>query len=267
LALAVPWDRQPTESAEAYRAFVLYRSMPAKVRAYDKVGLSHSLVRRWAARFRWVTRVAEWEAWLVESQAELNETGQIAFRRKTVEFALTGLNKAKLAAAQLNETKLSAGEAVELASASVRLGRAALGFAEGPARATTDAPGLSVSFAPAWLTLNQAKSNQIEPVVQVGEQVLGETPAALRRTRLVDSIVDCPEDKGPIGASVGGGSLLLPMESTSPSASQAPPEPAPAPEPLPGDKKDKIPLPKTKDRPYVTRCRKHGNGCYYGGHN
>jgi hypothetical protein len=195
------WERQPRETGEAYRAYVLYRSQDPKTRSLDKCGVGHTMARRWARKWRWVTRIVEWEAWLVASQAELNETGQMRLRAAQLNFANRALAKAAMAVEAAKPSETTIEEAVQLAESGTKLGRQAVGL--DVQRSESGAPGVSVSFGFAVPWLNGKKQNESETklLVQSGEQVLGETPAIAGRTRLIHRVLDCPPDKGsPVSA-------------------------------------------------------------------
>ena len=248
-----PWERLPNESPQAYRAFTLYRTMDAKTRSFAKLAplCSHTLAVRWAARFRWVTRTAEWEAWTVLNQAELSEAGRLRFRADSLDFARVALNKAKRSAAQLNETKASVGDVVALAELATKTGRVALDLPpDGPVRASApDSTGLSVSFGSAvpWLAAFAPSGAKPSEVLGNGEKVLDETPGVSGRKRLVHRIADSQPDN------------VLAADSASREAERAKPPQIPIEETI------KI-APPDPVKPY-RRCKKHGNQCRRGGHN
>lgn len=68
-----PWDKQPGESAPAYRAFREYLLMGAE-RSTRKVAQalskSHTLIGRWSREKRWVARVEAFEAEAAKRQDE-----------------------------------------------------------------------------------------------------------------------------------------------------------------------------------------------------
>jgi hypothetical protein len=259
---AFPWERLPGESAEAFRAFTLYRTADPKTRSYDKVG-DHSLMRRWANRFRWATRVAEWEAWLVLNQAELNEAGRLRFRTEQLSFARSSLAKAQRSVEKLDETKQDVESIVELATFAVRTGRVALDLPpDGPVRQGSNGDvGLTVSLPSVpWLAAfvpqtkpNELKQNETEIVVQSGEQVLDETPPIRGRKRLVQSVRDSLPDDLQAAPTV---------ESSNVKSERAKPGTI-------SSKKEDDPTfvaPPNREHPY-RRCKKHGNACRRGGHN
>lgn len=277
---AFPWERLPGESAQAYRAFSLYRALDPKIRAYDKVG-DHSLMRRWANRFRWATRVAEWEAFIAMNQADLNEAGRLQFRSRSLSFASRSLAKAERSVTQLNETKLSVEDVNSLASEAVRIGRVALDLPpDGPVRQLTgESTGLSVSLPSVpWLAAfipqnqTQTQPNETKPneVVPSGEQVLDETPPIPgrklpgnpARKRLVNRVLDYKPDDlaAPPSNSQTVKSHLYKLEvevSKSHLAKQG--------EISPKETALEV-APPNKEHPY-RRCKKHGNSCRRGGHN
>lgn len=258
---AFPWERQPGETAEAYRAFVLYRSQDPRTRSFRALAplCSHTLAVRWAKRWRWVTRTVEHEAWSTANQAELSETGRLHLRVRSVRLSSALMNAAEQSAAKLSETKPDASDVVALAEAGVRLGRVALDMPpDGPvARADSGSTGLSVSFGSAvpWLAaFAPAKQNETQPngserneVVLSGEQVLDATPPIAGRKRLVTQVRDCQPDN------------VLSVDSAARESERAKPVQ------IPPGKTIEI-APPDPEKPY-RRCRKHGNSCRRGGHN
>jgi hypothetical protein len=255
----LPWDRQPGESAEAFRAFLLYRDQDPKtrsMRALDPL-VSHTLGVRWAKRWRWVSRVAEWAAMLQLNQADLNEATRIKLRSASVRFALSSLAKAERKVNETEPSKLSIEEALSLAKDGVKLGRQALDLADGP-RPGADSTGLSVSLPSVpWLAAfvpqtkpNEPQTQQNEIVVHTGEQVLDETPRIPARKRLVNRVADYKPDD-----------LQAPPDGTGDVKSERA---------KPGTISSKEAAlevaPPNKEHPY-RRCKKHGNACRRGGHN
>jgi hypothetical protein len=58
------WERQDTESAQAFEAFKTYRDMGADrslVKVAQKLGKSVPLMERWSKDKEWVVRVTDWE--------------------------------------------------------------------------------------------------------------------------------------------------------------------------------------------------------------
>lgn len=178
----LPWERQPGETADAFRAFCLYLFADPKTRAYDKLPHDHGTIRRWSKRWRWTTRIAEWEAWVVQSEGQLSETGRRRLKLAQAEFGHAGLAKAAAAVAKLDESKLSVEDVTLLATTASDLGRAGLGLVGLPSAAPS-AAGVSVSFAPVWLQQKAEQNETKQIVVDVGEKVLAETPSGAASAR------------------------------------------------------------------------------------
>lgn len=65
MASAQPWDRQKGESAQAFEAFELYRTLgpdrSMRVVA-ERLAKSEVLMKRWSARWQWVDRCRLWDS-------------------------------------------------------------------------------------------------------------------------------------------------------------------------------------------------------------
>ena len=51
-----PWERQPRETSKAFQAFCVYRDLRAErsyVRVAQQLQKSHTLIGRWAQKYRW----------------------------------------------------------------------------------------------------------------------------------------------------------------------------------------------------------------------
>lgn len=83
MAAPKPYDRQSEESAKAYEAFALYRDMGIE-RSTDAVARqlrkSSALIQRWSSLYRWVERVAAWDAY-IDQQAQ-RKVAKAAIDRK-----------------------------------------------------------------------------------------------------------------------------------------------------------------------------------------
>jgi len=80
-----PWERRPSESAQAYGAFRAYCGLGSErtfVAAAEAVGGKNpSLLRRWAARHNWKERVHAWDiAQARDDEAALREERDEALR-------------------------------------------------------------------------------------------------------------------------------------------------------------------------------------------
>jgi hypothetical protein len=203
------WERQPSESIQAFSRFLAYRDLEPGERSHRKVAsicaISETLVNRWGKRWQWTKRAIAYDMWVLELGDQLGKRAHLSARGAAVRFGSLALDKASRTVAKLDESKLSADEAIALAVNGAKLGRQALGLTEGETRAER-APVAQVavsfgsgSFGPAWSTqakLTQGETNeskQNETVVLSGEKVLGETPATLVRARLAERVVNCPK--------------------------------------------------------------------------
>ena len=83
----VMWDRQPEESATAYRAFVSFlETGPDRTlrQTAAELGKSLSLVKRWSSRHRWRVRAtAHDEAELAEARERSRRAPEAAYLRRT----------------------------------------------------------------------------------------------------------------------------------------------------------------------------------------
>lgn len=74
--LPLPWERQPNESAKAFRAFVVFRDLKPDERSalavgdrlgyktpdrHRRIGRGPTTIERWSARFGWLDRAAAWD--------------------------------------------------------------------------------------------------------------------------------------------------------------------------------------------------------------
>lgn len=59
-----PWERQPSETPEAWQGFEVYRDHKGKrslAAVGQELGKSTALIERWSARWSWVDRAAAWD--------------------------------------------------------------------------------------------------------------------------------------------------------------------------------------------------------------
>ena len=59
------WERQPTESAQAFEAFALYRDMGVNRslrKVVQAINKSLTTIGEWSSKHEWVKRVAAWDA-------------------------------------------------------------------------------------------------------------------------------------------------------------------------------------------------------------
>jgi hypothetical protein len=97
------WDRQLQESAQAYAAFVIYRSdreNRSLARVRQKVGKSRGLTERWSKEWDWVARARAFDVFEEKRLREEEHRALADMRRRHIEEALAvqalgglGLNK------------------------------------------------------------------------------------------------------------------------------------------------------------------------------
>lgn len=111
--MAEPWERQPGESRQAFEAFTRYRDMPGR-RSHAKVaealGKSEQLMAGWSSRWRWVDRVAAWDAEEDRIFREEVARQRIAVARKQAAVAALMLQKATTRLQSIDADKLTATE-------------------------------------------------------------------------------------------------------------------------------------------------------------
>lgn len=81
-----PWERQAKESAPAFEAFAMYRDTPPGSRSYAGVaqalGKSKTLIDRWGRAWRWVDRVAAWDALIDRQVQERNASARLKMNER-----------------------------------------------------------------------------------------------------------------------------------------------------------------------------------------
>lgn len=73
---AEPWERQEGESSKAYEAFCVYRDMGAdrtQQAVADQLTKSRTIVGKWAAEWKWVSRTEAWDSAPVRAIKEAYE--------------------------------------------------------------------------------------------------------------------------------------------------------------------------------------------------
>ena len=117
------WHRQPSESAKAYEAFTEY--LETDGRGYTKVAerLSKSVtqIRKWANRYDWINRAADYDSAMVEENRRLkieSRRAELALQREM------GTKLAKVVLERLNTldtNKISAYALVQMADTACRI--------------------------------------------------------------------------------------------------------------------------------------------------
>ena len=103
-----PWDRQPGESAKAYKAFVTYLELGEKRSILKAAGGSSGRARwfeKWSSKFSWVERVASWEtaelAANIRDREKAREKARQVFVDAFPELAQTLVEIASMGGAQM----------------------------------------------------------------------------------------------------------------------------------------------------------------------
>ena len=129
-----PWDRQPGESAKAYRAFALYRDKQAD-RTFEFVArelrCSGTNIRRWAKQWDWTGRVRAHDILVDRIEHEALSRDRVAMKKR---MARQGIDMQTAAADGLSELMrktgprgLSARDIAKLAEVGAKLERYARG--------------------------------------------------------------------------------------------------------------------------------------------
>lgn len=205
---AFPWERQPDESVQAYARFLAYRDIDPTERSHRKVAsicaISETLVNRWGKRWSWTKRAMAYDMWVLELGDQLGKRAVLGHRHAAARFGSIALAKASRTVEQLNEAKLTAGEAIDLAVNGTKLARQALAMTDGETRldrAPVANVAISLGSTPPWLTATPVNDRETEarPVVPCAEQVIaGESSASSQRPvvnakRLAEKIVKSPK--------------------------------------------------------------------------
>lgn len=85
-----PWDRLPKESIQAREAFLTYRDMGtdrSTAAVGRQLGKSKALMDRWSSTYRWVERVAAWDAHLEALLVSKQEAAVAEMARRHAERA------------------------------------------------------------------------------------------------------------------------------------------------------------------------------------
>ena len=128
----LPWERQPNESAQAYRQFQTYRDMEPSDRGYAKVaaklGLSHIQLTRNGAIQRWVERAAAWDFHLERARLIQTEQYQMEMAARHAEIAQDMLTKVKTRLLGVNLKSLGPKEIAQWLEVGVKVERLSRGL-------------------------------------------------------------------------------------------------------------------------------------------
>lgn len=112
------WEKQPSESAQAFQAFCLYRDAGTDrsyVKVSEEVGKSNTLICRWGKIWHWVARASAWDA---EVDRQARDAAIKAVRKMNEKHANVASGMISIVTAQLNKViqdlaKLQAGHSAE----------------------------------------------------------------------------------------------------------------------------------------------------------
>lgn len=130
-----PWDRQPGESAKAFRAFVDYRDTPAEERSIRKTAQNvgkkdYSYIpghyKNWAAEWKWVERAKLYDVEQDRQRRELAEKEREEMAQLHIKAARAMLTKALKGLQAIPEDEMTPNDVsrmIEVASKLERLSR------------------------------------------------------------------------------------------------------------------------------------------------
>ena len=118
------WERQPEESAKAYRAFEIYRDMgvdrslsKATEAVYNGSASNMRLLAMWSGKHDWVRRAAAWDAKLAERravEAEEEHMRQLASFRERQRKMSQAMSKSALKLLKRADTRLEGLDPAEI---------------------------------------------------------------------------------------------------------------------------------------------------------
>lgn len=130
-----PWERQPDETPEAYRAFILYRDLDPLERGYGAVAKlihhSRTLVSRHGSNHHWIERASAWDFHIERARLAVTEKMQVEMVARHAGIAVDMLDKVKQKLAMVNFKKLSTKEMREWLEVGVSIERLSRGLSGG----------------------------------------------------------------------------------------------------------------------------------------
>jgi hypothetical protein len=129
IRVPAPWERQPGEQSEAFKAFTLYRDAQPKTGAGkvgEKLGKSATQTERWCTKYRWKERREAWEDEQDRLMREELLKGVTSMRKNHAAIAGQMLVKALKALKKLPEddmTMQDIARAIDVAAKLERLSR------------------------------------------------------------------------------------------------------------------------------------------------
>ncbi|MFC1705778.1 hypothetical protein ACFL59_03025 [Planctomycetota bacterium] len=125
------WERARGETAKAHQAFLVYRDMgPGRslAKVAQELGKSKALMDRWSARWRWVSRVAEWDAHQQRLLRDEQEAARRRMARRHARIAVSFQRKVAQRLRALNPNELSPRDLAKWLEVAVKLERQARGL-------------------------------------------------------------------------------------------------------------------------------------------
>ncbi|HUV09221.1 MAG TPA: hypothetical protein VMX75_15910 [Spirochaetia bacterium] len=97
----MPWDRQSSETRQAFEAFQVYRDLGedrSLTRTAAQLAKHWTLIARWSARWSWVSRVEAWDKHLdeINQRAQEQKRKEMAKRHANLAMGLQGMAAKKL---------------------------------------------------------------------------------------------------------------------------------------------------------------------------
>jgi hypothetical protein len=161
----LPWERQPNESAQAYRQFQVYRDMPPHERSNyvveAKLGLSRAVITRNCAVQRWVERAAAWDFHLERAKLIQTENYQIEMAARHAEIAQQMLTKTRERLLKVNLKLLGPKEIAQWLEVGVKVERLSRGLAASDAPSVLKQTNISIrTMSHKEIMLELAKEGQ-----------------------------------------------------------------------------------------------------------
>lgn len=136
-----PWERQPGEGPQAYRAFCAYRDSGAdgERRSLTKTAqnltkpngakYSPGTLKQWSWKWNWQERIAAWDDEIERCTREELANGIVRMRKAHAAIARKMLKKAESALKQMDETKMSSRDIATMVDVAAKLERISRGEA------------------------------------------------------------------------------------------------------------------------------------------
>lgn len=132
-----PWERQVKETPSEYARFCIYRDMDTKekmgvrtrslAQAAKEIGLSLVHLKTISAKNNWVSRCAEYDAYIEEKTRAQNEAEIIEMRKNHALLASQMIKKAAKRLLSIPEDEITASDLVRLVDVGVKIERLSRG--------------------------------------------------------------------------------------------------------------------------------------------